>query len=227
MEVEIGKGKTGRKAYGFDEITIVPSRRTRDPEDIDISAQIDKYKLEIPCLASAMDGVVDVKMAILMGKLGGMAVLNLEGLQTRYENPDEQLEKIASFTKEEATKRMQEIYQESIKEELIEKRIKEIKAGGVPMIASLTPQKEEKYYKIAIEAGLDILVIQGTVVSAEHVSKSYSTGFKAIYIKLSYTCYCRRSCFLFNCTPFNEDRCGRNFSWCGTRAACTNDRFLE
>jgi IMP dehydrogenase len=171
MEVEIGKGKTGRKAYGFDEITIVPSRRTRDPEDIDISAQIDKYKLEIPCLASAMDGVVDVKMAILMGKLGGMAVLNLEGLQTRYENPDEQLEKIASFTKEEATKRMQEIYQESIKEELIEKRIKEIKAGGVPVIASLTPQKVEKYYKIAIEAGLDILVIQGTVVSAEHVSK--------------------------------------------------------
>jgi IMP dehydrogenase len=172
MEIEIGKGKTARRAYGFDEIAIVPSRRTRDPEDVDISVQIDKFKLEIPCLASAMDGVVDVKLAIEMGKLGGLAVLNLEGLQTRYENPDEMLEKIASFSKEEATRKMQKIYEEPIKEELIAKRIKEIKAGGVIACASLTPQRVEKYYKIAIDAGLDILVIQGTVVSAEHVSKT-------------------------------------------------------
>ncbi|MCL4385304.1 MAG: GuaB3 family IMP dehydrogenase-related protein [Actinobacteria bacterium] len=172
MEIEIGKGKTGRRAYGFDEITIVPSRRTRDPEDVDISVQIDKFKLEIPCLASAMDGVVDVKLAIEMGKIGGLAVLNLEGLQTRYENPDEMLEKISSFSKEEATRKMQKIYEEPIKEELITKRIKEIKAGGVIACASLTPQRVEKYYKTAIDAGLDILVIQGTVVSAEHVSKT-------------------------------------------------------
>ncbi|MDD5659898.1 MAG: GuaB3 family IMP dehydrogenase-related protein [Actinomycetota bacterium] len=172
MEIEIGKGKIGRRAYGFDEITIVPSRRTRDPEDVDISAQIDKFKLEIPCLASAMDGVVDVKLAIEMGKIGGLAVLNLEGLQTRYENADEQLEKIANFSKEIATRKMQDIYKEPIKEELIAKRIKEIKAGGVIACASLTPQRVEKYYKTAIEAGLDILVIQGTVVSAEHVSKT-------------------------------------------------------
>ncbi|MCL4378118.1 MAG: GuaB3 family IMP dehydrogenase-related protein [Actinobacteria bacterium] len=172
MEVEIGKGKTGRKAYGFDEITIVPSRRTRDPEDIDISVQLDKFKLEIPCLASAMDGVVDIKLAIEMGKIGGLAVLNLEGLQTRYENPDEQLEKIAGFSKDVATQKMQEIYSEPIQEELIVKRIKQIKAGGVVACASLTPQRVEKYYKTAINAGLDILVIQGTVVSAEHVSKT-------------------------------------------------------
>ncbi|MCL6087459.1 MAG: GuaB3 family IMP dehydrogenase-related protein [Actinobacteria bacterium] len=172
MEVEIGKGKTGRKAYGFDEITIVPSRRTRDPEDIDISVQLDKFKLEIPCLASAMDGVVDIKLAIEMGKIGGLAVLNLEGLQTRYENPDEQLEKIAGFSKDVATQKMQEIYSEPIQEELIVKRIKQIKAGGVIACASLTPQRVEKYYKTAINAGLDILVIQGTVVSAEHVSKT-------------------------------------------------------
>ena len=171
MEVEIGKGKTGRRAYGFDEITIVPSRRTRDPEDVDISAQLDKFKMEIPCLASAMDGVVDVNLAITMGRLGGMAVLNLEGIQTRYENPAEQLEKIAGFSKEEATRNMQKIYQEPIKEELIAKRIKQIKDGGVTVIASITPQKVEKYYKTAIDAGLDILVIQGTVVSAEHVSR--------------------------------------------------------
>jgi IMP dehydrogenase len=172
MEVEIGKGKMGRRAYGFDEITIVPSRRTRDPEDIDISVQIDKFKFEIPCLASAMDGVVDIKLAIEMGKIGGLAVLNLEGLQTRYDNPDEVLERIAGFSKEEATRKMQKIYEEPIKEELIAKRIKEIKAGGVVACASLTPQRVEKYYNIAIKAGLDILVIQGTVVSAEHVSKT-------------------------------------------------------
>ncbi|MHB1253750.1 MAG: GuaB3 family IMP dehydrogenase-related protein [Candidatus Humimicrobiaceae bacterium] len=172
MEVEIGKGKMGRRAYGFDEITIVPSRRTRDPEDIDISVQIDKFKFEIPCLASAMDGVVDIKLAIEMGKIGGMAVLNLEGLQTRYDNPDEVLERISGFSKEEATRKMQKIYEEPIKEELIAKRINEIKAGGVVACASLTPQRVEKYYNIAIKAGLDILVIQGTVVSAEHVSKT-------------------------------------------------------
>jgi IMP dehydrogenase len=172
MEVEIGKGKMGRRAYGFDEITIVPSRRTRDPEDIDISVQIDKFKFEVPCLASAMDGVVDVKLAIEMGKIGGLAVLNLEGLQTRYDNPDEILERIAGFSKEEATRKMQKIYEEPIKDNLIAKRIKEIKAGGVITCASLTPQRVEKYYKIAIDAGLDILVIQGTVVSAEHLSKT-------------------------------------------------------
>ena len=172
MEVEIGKGKMGRRAYGFDEITIVPSRRTRDPEDIDISVQIDKFKFKVPCLASAMDGVVDVKLAIEMGKIGGLAVLNLEGLQTRYDNPDEILERIAGFSKEEATRKMQKIYEEPIKDELIAKRIKEIKAGRVITCASLTPQRVEKYYKIAIDAGLDILVIQGTVVSAEHVSKT-------------------------------------------------------
>ncbi len=172
MEIEIGKGKSGRRSYGFDEITIVPSRRTRDPEDIDISAQIGKLKIDIPCLASAMDGVVDINLAIEMGKIGGIAVLNLEGLQTRYENADEVLEKISKFSKEEATKKMQEIYKEPVKEELILRRIKQIKEAGVITCGSLTPQKVEKYYDIVIEAGLDILVIQGTVVSAEHVSKT-------------------------------------------------------
>ena len=172
MEVEIGKGKMGRRAYSFDEITIVPSRRTRDPEDIDISVQIDKFKFEIPCLASAMDGVVDIRLAIEMGKIGGLAVLNLEGLQTRYDNPDEVLAAISGFSKDEATRKMQKIYEEPIKEELIAKRIGEIKAGGVVACASLTPQRVEKYYDTAIKAGLDILVIQGTVVSAEHVSKT-------------------------------------------------------
>jgi IMP dehydrogenase len=171
MEVEVGKGKTGRRAYGFDDIAIVPSRRTRNPEDIDIGWELGSYKFALPCLASAMDSVVDPKLAILMGKLGGLAVLNLEGLQTRYEDPQEILSRIASFSKEEATHGMQELYQEPIKPELIRRRITEIKASGVPAAASLTPQRVQKYYETALEADLDILVIQGTVVSAEHVSK--------------------------------------------------------
>ena len=172
MEIEIGKGKTGRRSYGFDEVSIAPSRRTRDPEDIDISVNIGKYKLELPVLASAMDGVVDVKFAIEMRKMGGLAVLNLEGLQCRYDNADEIMERISKFSAEEATSKMQKIYCEPIKEELITKRVKQIKKESDIVCVSLTPKNVEKYYNIAINAGLDILVIQGTVVSAEHVSKT-------------------------------------------------------
>ncbi len=170
MEVEIGKGKLARRAYGFDDIAIVPSRRTRDPEDIDISWQIGGHKFELPMMASAMDGVVDARLAIALGELGGLGVLNLEGLQTRYKDADSVLEKIASLSKEEATRGLQEIYKEPIKPELIGERIQAIKAAGVTVAASLTPQRVTQYYKQAIDAGLDILVIQGTVVSAEHVS---------------------------------------------------------
>ncbi len=170
MEVEIGRGKKGRRAYGLDDIAIVPSRRTRDVEDIDISWQIGPHRLDIPCLASAMDGVVDPKFAVAMGKIGGLAVLNLEGIQTRFEDAEDQLKKIAALPADQATQGLQEIYQEPVKEELITQRIKEIKQGGVLAAASLTPQKVTQYYERALEAGLDVLIIQGTVVSAEHVS---------------------------------------------------------
>jgi len=170
MEIEIGRGKKGKRAYGFDDIAIVPSRRTRDPEDIDISWEIAGHRFELPLLASAMDGVVDPSLAITLGKMGGLAVLNLEGIQTRFEDPNPVLEKIAALNNKEATHGLQELYKEPVKEELIAQRIKEIKAGGVLAAASLTPQKVEKYYKTVIEAGLDVLIIQGTVVSAEHVS---------------------------------------------------------
>lgn len=179
MEVEIGKGKMGRRAYGFDDIAIVPSRRTRDPEDIDITWEIANYRFSLPCLASAMDSAVDPKLAVMMGKLGGLAVLNLEGIQTRYAKADEVLEKIAAEPKETATRTMQTLYQESIKPELIKKRIQEMKDSGIVTAASFTPQKVEQYYENALEAGLDILVIQGTVVSAEHVSNTH----KALNLK--------------------------------------------
>ena len=172
MEVEIGMGKSGRRAYGLDDIAIVPSRRTRDPEDIDLSWQLGLLKLELPFLASAMDGVVDPAMAVAIGKLGGLGVLNLEGIQTRYDDPDPVLEKIASLPKEKATRGIQEVYAEPIKPELIEKRVKQIKDSGVVTAASLTPQRVEEYYKFALDAGLDVLVIQGTVISAEHLSSS-------------------------------------------------------
>ena len=170
MEIEIGIGKSGRRAYGFDDIAIVPSRRTRDPDDVDISWEVDAYKLELPLMASAMDGVVSVRTAIEIGRLGGMAVLNLEGLQTRYDDADSVLAEIAELPSDAATARMQQLYQEPIKEELILKRIRQIKDAGVEACASLTPQKVERFHKLALEAELDILVIQGTVVSAEHVS---------------------------------------------------------
>ncbi|HJW62874.1 MAG TPA: GuaB3 family IMP dehydrogenase-related protein, partial [Actinomycetes bacterium] len=169
---EIGIGKTGRRAYGFDDIAIVPSRRTRDPDDIDISWDLDAYHFELPLLASAMDGVVSPRIAVELGRLGGLGVLNLEGLWTRYEDPDPVYAEIASLPDAEATKRMQEIYAEPIKPELIGQRVSEIKEAGVVAAASLTPQRVARYHQFALDAGLDILVIQGTVVSAEHVSST-------------------------------------------------------
>ena len=170
MDLEIGIAKTARRAYGFDDIAIVPSRRTRDPHDVDLSWEIDAYRFDIPLLAAAMDAVVSPASAVEIGRLGGLAVLNLEGLQTRYEDPDAVLQEIAETPKEDATRRMQELYQEPIKEELIHKRIGQIKEGGVIAAASLTPQNVARYAKLVVQADLDILVIQGTVVSAEHLS---------------------------------------------------------
>jgi IMP dehydrogenase len=170
MEIELGKGKVARRAFGFDEVAIVPSRRTRDPDDVDISWQIDAYTFALPMMASAMDAAVSPATAVQIGELGGLACLNLEGLWTRFEDPESVYEEIAALPDEKATRRMQDLYREPVKEELIGRRIREIKEGGVVSSASLTPQRVERYAKLVLEAGLDILVIQGTVVSAEHVS---------------------------------------------------------
>jgi IMP dehydrogenase len=170
LEIEIGRGKKGRRAYGFDDIAIVPSRRTRDPDDIDISWTLGPYRFELPLVASAMDGVVSPDTAVLVNELGGLGVLNLEGIWARFEDAEERLEQIAAAPKHVATKLMQEIYTEPVKSELIGKRVAEIKSRGAVACASLTPQKVREHYEVAVEAGLDILVIQGTVISAEHVS---------------------------------------------------------
>lgn len=170
MEVEIGRGKKGRRAYGFDDIAIVPSRRTRDPDEIDITWVLGPYRFELPLVAAAMDGVVSPETAGIVGRLGGLAVLNLEGIWTRYEDAADQLARIAELPRDVATAEMQRIYRKPVDEELVGRRIAEIKEQGVVVAASLTPQRVRAHYETAIEAGLDILVIQGTVISAEHVS---------------------------------------------------------
>jgi IMP dehydrogenase len=168
--VEIGRGKSGRRAYPLDEIGIVPSRRTRDPEEVSVAWQIDAYRFEMPLVASPMDSVVSPAFAAQLGRLGGLAVLDLEGLWTRFADPEPVLAEIAELDQQTATRRLQEIYAEPIKEELIGQRIEEIRSAGVTTAARLSPQRTVRYYKAVIDAGADIFVIRGTTVSAEHVS---------------------------------------------------------
>jgi len=170
VEIDIGIGKSGRRAFGFDDIAIVPSRRTRDPDDVDISWQVDAFAFGLPMLGAAMDSAISPATAIEIARLGGLGVLNLEGLWTRYEDPEPYFEEIASLPPEKATRRMQEIYLEPIKPELIGRRVEELADAGIVTAGSLTPQRVATLSPYALEAGLDILVIQGTVVSAEHVS---------------------------------------------------------
>jgi IMP dehydrogenase len=170
VEIEIGIAKSGRRAWGFDDIAIVPSRRTRDPRDINLSWEIDAFTFDLPMMASAMDSAVSPTTAIALGELGGVGVLNLEGLWTRYEDPTSVYAEIAAASQEDATRTIQRVYEAEVDPDLITQRVKEIKAGGVLAAASLTPQNVSKYYDYAVAGGLDLLVIQGTVVSAEHVS---------------------------------------------------------
>jgi len=169
-DIEIAPGKRARTAYSFDDISIVPSRRTREPNEVSTNWQIDAYKFGLPLLAAPMDSVVSPDTAIAIGKLGGVGVLNLEGLWTRYENPIIPLGEISSIPNEQATRRMQEIYAAPIKPELIEQRIAEIRAAGVTVAAALSPARTAQFHKTVLKAGVDIFVIRGTTVSAEHVS---------------------------------------------------------
>ncbi|KRV46848.1 inosine-5-monophosphate dehydrogenase [Wenjunlia vitaminophila] len=170
-EIEIGRGKRGRRAYAFDDIAVVPSRRTRDPEDVSIAWQIDAYRFELPFLAAPMDSVVSPATAIAIGNLGGLGVLNLEGLWTRYEDPEPLLGEIAELPDEAvATRRLQEIYAAPIREELIGERIRQVREAGVVTAAALSPQRTAQFSKAVVDAGVDLFVIRGTTVSAEHVS---------------------------------------------------------
>ncbi|PJJ73154.1 IMP dehydrogenase [Diaminobutyricimonas aerilata] len=171
-DIEIGRAKRARRAYAFDDIAIVPSRRTRDPQDVSVTWTIDAFTFDIPVLAAPMDSVVSPATAIALGRMGGLGVLDLEGLWTRYDDAEAALAEIRSLPADRATKRMQELYSEPIKPELIKGRIAEIRAAGVPVAGALSPQRTQEHYKTVVDAGVDLFVIRGTTVSAEHVSKT-------------------------------------------------------
>jgi len=169
-EIEIGRAKRGRRAYAFDDIAVVPSRRTRDPAEVSVAWQIDAYRFEIPLIAAPMDSVVSPATAIAMGRLGGLGVLDLEGLWTRYEDPEPLLAELAELPEDRVTSRMQEVYAAPVQEDLIGQRIREIRDAGVTTAASLSPQRTAQLHKAVLDAGVDLFVIRGTTVSAEHVS---------------------------------------------------------
>jgi IMP dehydrogenase len=169
-DIEIGRGKRARRAYAFDDIAIVPSRRTRDPEEVSVAWQIDAYRFDIPVLAAPMDSVMSPDTAIAFGQAGGLGVLDLEGLWTRYDDPAPLLAEVASLQGHQATRRLQEIYTEPIKPELMVERVKHMRDSGITVAGALSPQRTKEHAQSVIEAGLDLFVIRGTTVSAEHVS---------------------------------------------------------
>lgn len=173
QEIEIGLGKKGRLAYSLDDVSIVPSRRTRDPQDVSTSWQVDAYEFDVPVIGAPMDSVTSPATAIAMGKMGALGVLDLEGLWTRYDDPQPLLDDIAELPAERATERIQQIYAEPIKPELIVERLHEIRDAGVTVAGALSPQRTQDYYSTVLEAGVDLFVIRGTVVSAEHVSQDH------------------------------------------------------
>lgn len=171
-EVDIGLGKSGRRAYGFDEIAIVPSRRTRDPQDVDVSWEIDAFTFELPLMGAAMDSVTSPATAVELGRLGGVGVLNLEGLWTRHEDPEPLFEELAGTSEDRAIVRLQELHAAPVRPDLVKARIQQIREAGVVAAGAVTPQRAVQLSRAALEAELDLLVIQGTVVSAEHVSRT-------------------------------------------------------
>lgn len=223
----IGRDRKARRAYGFDEIALVPGEVTVNPDEVDIHLEIGGVSYPIPFLASAMDGVVDTSFAVKMGKFGGIAVLNLEGIQTRYENPSEILDQITQSTPAAATELVQRIYVEPIKEKLIAKRIEEIKKGGVPAVISTIPQHAEKFGKIAEEAGADLFVVQSTVTTVRHIAKAYSVvDFKKFCKSM------RTPVILGNCVTYKvaldlmETGCAGILVGIGPGSACTTRGVL-
>ena len=174
-DIEIGRSKRARRTYSLDEVALVPSRRTRDPREVSTDWRIDAYTFETPFLGAPMDSVTSPATAIALGRMGALGVLNLEGLWTRYDDPEPLLEEIASLSGEDlpaATRRMQEIYRAPIRPELITQRLGEIRKAGVIVAGALTPQRTQEHYRTVLEAGVDLFVIRGTTVSAEHVSQA-------------------------------------------------------
>lgn len=227
MSFFVGRDREARRAYGFDEIALVPGAVTVNPEEVQLTTHIGSAKLEIPFMASAMDGVVDSKFAVAMGKQGGLGVLNLDGIHSRYENVDEVYEKIAAAPPESATELVQKLYKEPIKEKLIAKRVSEIKAGKVLAAVSCIPQNAEKFGKIAEEAGADVFFVQSTVTTVKHVASKYKVvdlkklvaGFKIPVVLGNTVSYDA-------CLDLFETGCAGVLVGVGPGAACTSRGVL-
>jgi IMP dehydrogenase len=227
MPVFIGRDREARRAYGFDEVAIVPGTTTIDPEDTDISFKLGDLKLEIPFLASAMDGVVDVKFAIAMGKLGALAVLNLDGIQTRYSHPEGIYKRISETSAEEATHLVQEIYREPVKDVLIEQRIREIKSASVLAAVSTIPQNAEKYAPIVQDADADIFVIQGTVTTAKyHSTRNLGIDLKKICQNLKIPVIIGNTVTYQSALELMETGCAAILVGVGPGTACTTRGVL-
>jgi len=227
MAFFVGRDREARRAYGFDEIALVPGAVTVNPEEVEISTQIGSLKLEIPFLASAMDGVVDSKFAVAMGKQGGLAVLNLDGIHSRYENVEEVYEKIAAAPPEAATELVQKLYKEPVKEKLIAQRVKEIKAGKVYAAVSCIPQNAEKFSGIAQEAGADLFVVQSTVTSVRHVATKYKTvDLKKLVGGIKIPVVLGNTVSYAACLELFETGCAGILVGVGPGAACTSRGVL-
>ena len=169
-EVEIGRSKRALRAYSFDDIALVPARRTRDTSEVRVGWQIDAYHVDLPVMASPMDSVMSPETAIMVGRLGGIGVLDLEGLWTRYEDPTDALERIRRAAPSQATSVLQEVYRAPVRPELITERLTQIRASGVVVAGRLSPAQTQRHWRTVVESGVDLMVIRGSVVSAEHVS---------------------------------------------------------
>ena len=169
-EVEIGRSKRALRAYSFDDIALVPARRTRDTSEVRVGWQIDAYHVDLPVMASPMDSVMSPETAIMVGRLGGIGVLDLEGLWTRYEDPTQALERIRQADSSQATSVLQEVYRAPVKPELVTERLTQIRDSGVVVAGRLSPAQTQRHWRTVVEAGVDLMVIRGSFVSAEHVS---------------------------------------------------------
>ena len=227
MSEWIGKGRKARRCYGFDEVALVPGNVTINPNEVDTTWQVGKVRFKVPIIAAAMDGVVDVKFAIEFGKLGGFAVLNLEGIQARYENPAEVLNKIAKATPQKATELVQSIYTKPIKEKLIAKRIKKIKKANVPAVVSSIPQRADRFGKIAQDAGADIFIVQSTVTTVKHVAKEYKIlDFKKFCKKMNIPIIVGNTCSYKTALDLMDTGIAGLLVGIGPGAACTTRGVL-
>jgi IMP dehydrogenase len=223
----LGIGRRGRRCYGFDEIALVPGSRTVDPNDVDTTFQISGKKFMVPILAAAMDGVVDVKFAVEMSRIGGIAVLNLDGVQTRYDNPDEVLKKIARATPQKATELTQSVYTKPVKEKLISKRITEIKRKKGTAVVSCIPAHAESFAKIAVASGADLFVVQSTVTTTKHISKAYKSLDLYKFCKSVKVPVILGNCVTYDTTvELMETGCAGLLIGVGPGAACTTRGVL-